>query len=260
MIGRLPYLLLCGALLAMAPNALRAQPEPSLPDGDEVMDRLRSVLPTVPLHIQADLQVRDRKGRIVRAHPVEMTLDWGGAIPSARYIVRDGFGTEQERFTVSWPPEGTPQFEYAKGDPPESQPLETANQSVAGLDLTWNDLSLSFLWWHGAQTVGAEKVRSRFCYIVDLPAPVGQADQVGGMRLWIDANAYLLLQADVYDARNRLQRRLQVKNLRKLDGVWMVQNLDIFNYATRGRLTLRVREMDQLDNSPPTDLDETEGL
>jgi negative regulator of sigma E activity len=133
--------------------------------------------------------------------------------------------------------------------------LEDLNRSIAGLDLDWADLSLSFLWWDGARVIGSERVRGRFCHIVDLKAPEGQVSRYAGVRLWIDPETSLLMQADAYDARNRPVRRLQVKSLRKIDDIWMVQNLDIFTQPSRDRVTLRVRNVKALDDSFEEDWD-----
>lgn len=218
-------------------------------DGDQLMARVRAALPYIPLRINGELQSRDRRGNIVRVTPVEMELDWGAATPTALYIIRDRFGSELERLRISWALDGGAVYEYAQGDPPESAPLNDLNQSISGLDLDWADLSLSFLWWSGARIVGSERVRGRFCHIVDLQAPVNEVGRYTGVRLWIDPETSLLMQADAYDASTRLARRLQVKSLRKIDDIWMVQNLDIFTPSSRERVTLRVRKLKALDDS-----------
>ena len=225
------------------------------PDGDQIMMQVRAALPYVPLRITGELQSRDRRGQIVRVTPVEMELDWGAQQPTALYIIRDRFGAEQERLRIAWPADGPPEYAYARGDPAEEAPLEDLNRSIAGLDLDWADLSLSFLWWNGARVIGSERVRGRFCHIVDLKAPEGQVSRYAGVRLWIDPETSLLMQADAYDARNRPVRRLQVKSLRKIDDIWMVQNLDIFTQPSRDRVTLRVRNVKALDDSFEEDWD-----
>ncbi len=225
------------------------------PDGDQIMMQVRAALPYIPLRITGELQSRDRRGNIVRITPVEMELDWGAQPPTALYIIRDRFGAEQERLRIAWPADRPPEYAYAHGDPAEAAALEDLNRSIAGLDLDWADLSLSFLWWNGARVVGSERVRGRFCHIVELKAPDEQVSRYAGVRLWIDPETSLMMQADAFDARNRMVRRLQVKSLRKIDDIWMVQNLDIFTQASRDRVTLRVRNVKALDDSFDEDWD-----
>jgi hypothetical protein len=219
------------------------------PDGAELMARVRAALPAVPLEMSGELQARDRRGNMVRMLPVEMRLDWGGQPPTAQYVVRDRFGAESERLQLAWPAPGEMTFALFAGDPPVAVEEADLQRSIAGLDLYWSDLTLAFLWWEDAEVAGTERVRGRSCYVVDVPAPPGAQSPYAGVRLWIDQEANLMMQADAYDRRNRMMRRLQVKSLRKIDEIWMVQNLDMLSSATRERVTLRVRHLRALDDS-----------
>jgi hypothetical protein len=165
-------------------------------------------------------------------------------VPGATYVILDRFGTEQERLQVRWPPAGPPEWTRHTGG--VAGPVAGADRRVAGLDLYWTDLSLSFLWWPDAEWIGSERVRGRFCHVLELPAPEGDDGPYSRVRLWVDPEARLLLQADGFDHDDRHVRRLQVTSLRKIDEIWMVQNLDLFHPATRERVTLRVREVERV--------------
>lgn len=216
------------------------------PDPAALLDQVRAALPTVPLRVEGELQARDRRGNITRIAPVELDLNWGAPVPQAVYTVFDRFGSVQERMTVEWPEPGLARWSLERGDPPELVPDPDWAATVAGFDLTWADLSLSFLWWAGGRWVGSERIRGRLCEIIELTAPEDAATAYAGVRLWIDPETALLLQADALDRRGRAVRRVQVRSLRKIDEMWMVQNLDIYNHATRERVTLRVRDLDVL--------------
>ncbi len=216
------------------------------PDAVVLLDQVRAALPTVPLRVEGELQARDRRGNITRIAPVELELNWGAPVPQAVYTVFDRFGAMQERMTVKWPEPGVARWSLERGDPPESVADPDWAAPVAGFDLTWADLSLSFLWWPDGEWAGAERVRGRFCEIIELTAPEDAATAYAGVRLWIDPETALLLQADALDRRGRAVRRVQVRSLLKIDEMWMVQNLDIYNHATRERVTLRVRDLNVL--------------
>ena len=217
---------------------------PKAMGGEALMAQVRAALPTIPLQLSGELQSRDRRGNIVRVTPVEMELDWGAAIPQARYMVLDRFGRTQEKLHVMWPDRATPEFAWWSGDPLTEQPLEDLDQSIAGLDLTWADLSWSFLWWDGAERIGSERVRGRYCEIVELPAPTDQGYPFEAVRLWIDPAVGLFMRADTVDRRGRTLRRIEVRSLQRIDDLWMIQNLDLLNQRTRERVTLRIRELE----------------
>lgn len=217
---------------------------PEAEGGDELMAQVRAALPTIPLQLSGELQSRDRRGNIVRVTPVEMNLDWGAATPQAQYMVLDRFGATQEKLHVKWPDRATPEFSWWSGDPLTEQSLADLDQSIAGLDLTWADLSWSFLWWDGARRIGSERVRGRYCEIVELPAPADQGYSFEAVRLWIDPGVGLFMRADTVDRRGRTLRRIEVRSLQRIDDLWMIQNLDLLNQQTRERVTLRIRDLE----------------
>lgn len=212
--------------------------------GDELMERVRLSLPAAPLQISGELQSRDRRGNIVRVTPVEMRLAWGDFVPHAEYTIFDRFGATQERLRVEWPSPGVTHHTWWTGSPLEERPLMDLSQAVNGLDLSWSDLSLTFLWWEGARRVGSERVRGRSCEIVEIPAPPDAGVTFDLVRLWIDPEVNLLMRADTLDQRGRMIRRIEVRSLRKIDDIWMIQNLDILSRDSRDRVTLRVRDLD----------------
>jgi hypothetical protein len=237
---------LCMVAMALLTGAI-ANAQSLYPDGPELMARLRSALPDIPLRLESDLQARNHRGEIVRVVKATMDVDWGAAEPMAQYVIRDRFGSEKESLTITWPYGAPPRYRYTQGDPPEETSLADLNQVIDELDVSWAELSLSFLWWPGGEIIDTDRVRGRFCHVVELSAPEDAVTSYARVRLWIDPETYLLMRADAFDDQDTLVRRLEVKSLRKIDEIWMVQNLDIFAFPSRSRVTLRVRSLETLD-------------
>ena len=120
-------------------------------------------------------------------------------------------------------------------------------QPIDDLDFSWADLSLSFLWWPGAQIFGMEKRCGRLCYVIDIPAPDESTNTYAGVRVWIDPEVNMLLQAEGYDQEKERIRKLQVKSLAKVDDLWTIKNVDVTTYPTRHKTTLRVQDV-EIDN------------
>lgn len=232
-----------GAPWSGAERSLQGAPvmAPALPDADELMRGVVASLPAVPLTVKAQILSKKPGGGVERTLNVEMRLDWHGRIPSAKYTVRDAFGDNLSGLNIRWPEPGKQEFRYFKGDSLVGTPLNNLYDRVEGTDISWADLSLAFLWWEGGRTVGAERIKGRFCYIVDLPAPPGGGAGYAGVRLWIDPQIHILLQAAAYDG-GQLVKLLEVKSFRKVRNVWVVQNLDVQSLPGRHKTTLRVRE------------------
>ena len=113
---------------------------------------------------------------------------------------------------------------------------------IESTDLTWADLSLSFLWWRGGEIVGTDRAKGRDCYLVDLPAPAWQPTTSGyhHVRLWIDQSLHMLLRAEGFDADNQPLRSLWVRSLKKTDGRWMIKDMEVQAYPPVQRTRLRI--------------------
>jgi hypothetical protein len=215
---------------------------PAYPPAQELLDTVTASLPAVPVLVKAQIQSRNAGGEVERSFGADMRLDWHGRPPSAKYTIRDAFGDTLEGLNIVWPETGPREFRYFKGDPPVATKLENLYGAIQGTDIGWTDLSLSYLWWRGGKTVGAEKIKGRDCYIVDLRAPADEAGEYAGVRLWIDPQIRILLQAAAYDAQGQLVKMLEVKSFKKIRSVWIIQNLDVQSFPVRHKTTLRVKE------------------
>ena len=215
---------------------------PSYPPAAELLDTVTASLPAVPVLVKAQIQSRNAGGEMERSFGADMRLDWHGRPPSAKYTIRDAFGDALEGLNITWPEAGLREFRYFKGDPPVATAMENLYGAIQGTDIGWMDLSLSYLWWRDGKTVGAEKIKGRYCYIVDLRTPADEAGEYAGVRLWIDPQIRILLQAAAYDGQGQLVKMLEVKSFKKIRGVWIIQNFDVQSFPVRHKTTLRVKE------------------
>lgn len=222
-----------------------------LPDARQLLDSVLKSLPSVPLKIISQLQARTREGKLDRTLNAEMKLNWRASQPTAKYTIRDAFGRDLEGLDVVLNADGSREVRYYKGDPLVSAPPPDLYGPIQDTDVNWTDLSLSFLWWPGGRTVGAEEIKGRFCYIIDLPAPEAEPGAYAGMRLWIDPQIHILLQAAGYDGTGQMVKLLEVKSFKKIRDVWVIQNLDMQSFPSRHKTSLKVKSVDVLEDGKP---------
>ena len=103
-------------------------------------------------------------------------------------------------------------------------------------------LTLSFRWWPGGRVTGEEDIRGRPCHVVEVPAPAGPPGQYAAVRLWIDGQLHMLLQAEGLDAGGKQVRILWVKSFKKINDRWMLKDLEIQSSPLH-RTKLVVREV-----------------
>lgn len=218
-----------------------------LPPAESLLAQLRSTFPSVPVRIRAEMLLLTRSGEIERRLGAELFLNWNAAEPEASYTLFDAFGAPLEELTLRWRADGERVAQYREGNPLADAPLPNLSADIQGSDLNWLDLSLAYLRWPNGRTVGAENIRSRFCYIVDIPAPVADAERYAGVRLWIDPQIGILLQAAAYDREGNLEKLLEVKSFKKIRDVWVIKDIDVQRYPARHRTRLRVLSADSVE-------------
>lgn len=214
-----------------------------------------AALPDIPLVVNGDLQKRNERGRVEQTYRVEMVLDWKADIPTARYTIRDAFGAPLQHLAITWDDPARPSYQYLEGNPLRSAPLPPLNQAIQDTDITWLDLSLSFLWWPDGTARGQESVRGRDCDVVDVPAPSGQVADFDGVRLWLDSKIGIVMRAEGYDQAGELLRRMDVKSFKKISGRWVIKDIDFTSFPSETKTTLLVRHVKERDRFELPDRD-----
>lgn len=272
-------------------NILNAVAPP--PSAETLLAQVRAGLPKEKLLIKGKLMKGERIGRLKQAFLMEVLLEWGQPSPSASYTLSDAFGTPRARLTVVRPPGHVPEFRYEQGQPLAPAPTPDLNQPIEGTELTWNDLSLSFLWATNGVVAGRDNIRGRDCTVIEVPAraspgpacarpgpvpvqpgprssaphdppagarpsPTAGPNAPASMRLWIDDHLVVLIQMEEYDAEGTRLRRLSVKNFKKIAEVWMIKNMDIRRYPSGHRTQIRIDDVitGAASNAPEMNLGE----
>ncbi len=201
--------------------------------GDDILAFVRSKLPDDPLKLTGSLKVKTKNGFTKSNLPVQMELDWGADTPSANYVI------DKERLAITW-----------QGDKPDyafSNPKSKPTSTILDTGITWADLSFSVLWWPHSTLIKEEKKINRDCYVVDVPVPGSK----NTMRLWIEKNMGMLLEAQTLDDRHKELSRMRIISIKKMDGLWVAKDLEISDEKTGSKTTLEISDL-QWKNPKPT--------
>lgn len=222
--------------------------------GQHILNAIVSRLPQQPMTVNGDIVVRKRRGVVLHELRFEVALDWGNDPATAQYSIMDPFGSELERFTVRHDAAAGTDFEHVTKDTASPPNKVSLHSRIQRTDMTWADLTLSFLWWPGSIVVGSDTIRGRQCFIIDVPAPTTNETVIQAsassistpcatVKLWVDSELLMLIQAQGQDAKGNLIRELWVDSLKKIDGQWMIKDLEVQSYPLRHRTRLRIREI-----------------
>jgi hypothetical protein len=199
------------------------------PPADEILQMVQAKLPSDPIKLTGSLKVRTRNGFTKSNLPVSMDLDWGANPATAFYQI------DNESLTITW-----------KGDKPYytfSNAGNSPTSDILGTGLTWADLSFSMLWWPNSKLVGEEKKINREAYVIDIPIP----DSANFMRIWVEKYMGMVLEVQTLDPKEKMLRRMKIKSIKKMDGMWVAKDLELLDTKTGNKATLQISDLEGLD-------------
>ena len=126
------------------------------------------------------------------------------------------------------------------------------SQPIAGTDVTYEDLSLRFLYWKGSTLLpdsADSRIKGRDCYIVQAPNPSPGVGQFATVRMWVDKENGTVWQIDGYGADGKLRKRFTITSVQRLsDGTWFFKQMkmEVRDPSTGRTTSLDYLEMDDL--------------
>src|SRR5213596_1412010 len=86
-----------------------------------------------------------------------------------------------------------------------SEKITQLNEPVRGTTITYEDLALKFLYWPNARVIGADFIRTRNCWKLQLQAPASDS-QYASVALWVDKDSGALMRMEGYDSSEKLRK------------------------------------------------------
>jgi len=196
------------------------------PPADDILQMVQAKLPSDPIKLSGSLKVRTRNGFTKSNLPVKIKLNWGAEPATAFYQI------DNESLTITWT-DDKPHYRFSNAE-------NTPTSDILGTGLTWADLSFSMLWWPNSKLVGEEKKINREAYVIDVPIP----DSENIMRLWVEKYMGMVLEAQTLDKKEKQLRRLKIKSIKKMDGMWVAKDLELLDKKSGNKATLQISDLE----------------
>jgi hypothetical protein len=100
------------------------------------------------------------------------------------------------------------------------------DDAVRGTAISYEDLGLKFLYWPNARVVGADNIRTRNCWRMQLLAPANDS-QYSSILLWVDKDSGALMRMEGYDRDGRMVKRFEVVSAQKIEGRWFLKQMRV---------------------------------
>ncbi|MBP82378.1 MAG: hypothetical protein CMO61_00855 [Verrucomicrobiales bacterium] len=117
-------------------------------------------------------------------------------------------------------------FEGTEGEELKPVPSSKFAAQIRGTDVTYDDLSMRFLYWPHAKIVKLDRVKQRDCWVVRVRNPDGLGAYATA-DVWIDKGSGGMLKMIGYNNSGRPVRRFEVLHGKKFGDIWMIDEMRI---------------------------------
>jgi hypothetical protein len=107
-----------------------------------------------------------------------------------------------------------------------------------GSDFWAADLGLEFIHWPDQKLLKKVVRSSRGCSVLESTNPGPATNGYSRVVSWIDSESLGPLHAEAYDAKGNLLKEYDTKKLKKVNGQWQVEEIEICNDQTGSRTRL----------------------
>ena len=108
----------------------------------------------------------------------------------------------------------------------------------AGSDFWIADLGQEFFHWPQQIVTGHETRRTRECTILESHNP-NPSEGYSRVVTWIDNQTHGIIHAEAYDTDNKLLKVFDPKKVKKVNGQWELEDIEIENVQTHSRTRIR---------------------
>ena len=104
---------------------------------------------------------------------------------------------------------------------------EKRYQEIRNTGVTYDDLSLGFLYWPHPHLTGSQQLRGTKASIIELIPPSDDQGPYGSARIWIDQNSGAPLRMEGFDKNRNLLKRFEVISAQKINDLWTLKEMRI---------------------------------
>lgn len=221
---------------------------PQYPEGPaaglELAAQLRDLFPEEDATWQGSLKVRPR-GAAPVSTPVQCRVTRGDGEWRVTYETQAIRSQGAEQLTVIHRTNSPNQYLYAHAATPAetlgaAAPLANpeADRPLAGSDFWLSELGFEFYHWPKQNRLTGKMRRSRPCLVLESSNPAAGPGGLARVLTYIDIETRQPILAEAYGPDGKLLKEFSLGHLAKVNGKWVVKDLEISNRQTGSRTWL----------------------
>ena len=228
--------LLAALPLVVAPAPLTAQDAPK-PTAEPTAEEIQRLVKRSYIRQEMTLTGRLRNDETGAEAPFELSM--------LANTIRFRFDKPVQTITLDLNDKGFVLREVVKGKN-APVPKSKYSESIRGTDITYEDVSMRFLYWPKPVKLATETFKHRTCWKLRLDNP-DTSGAYGVAIIWVDSGNGSILRMEGYNREGKLIKRYEVVSGMKVGDGWMLKQMRIesFDPATRKRSGRSYLELDK---------------
>ena len=118
-------------------------------------------------------------------------------------------------------------LEQTLGGKPERVTSGKFDDPVRGTTITYEDLSMRFLYWPNAKVVDDAAILVQDSWEVEIRPPAGTVTQYSKVNAWFSKADNAMMKMEAYDAAGNVVRRFTARSAMKRDGNYYLKTMEI---------------------------------
>ena len=118
---------------------------------------------------------------------------------------------------------------------------EKRYEEIRNTGVTYDDLSLGFLYWPHPRLAGNEQLRGTTASMLELSPPTDDLAPYGSARIWIDQASGAPLRMEGFDKNGNLLKRFEVISAQKIDDLWTLKEMRIETFDSKSHAVTQRR-------------------
>ncbi len=128
-------------------------------------------------------------------------------------------------------------------------PRAKLTESIAGTDLTYEDLALRFFYWPNPKLEGIENIGTEATFKLRLDKPAGAAGNYFGVYVWVHQKFGAFMKITGHSKSGELLKEFQVEDVMKVsDKVWTLRKMQVATYRNGRRASITDMILDKPSN------------
>ncbi len=225
----------------------------TLPSGQSIADKTHARNEGISMSRKLTMELKDKRGKVRVRETTSLRKYFGDEKRLAIFYLTPKSVMGTAFLTYDYPDASLDDDQWLYMPAlRKTRRISAANRGdyFLGTDLTYEDIKLETRISrddYNYKTIGKETIDGQECFVIEgIPKNNEIAKELGysKAKLWVDATIWMLRKADSWDVAGNHLKTIEIKDIKKVQGIWTYHQIDVKNHKTSHETIFRIHDID----------------